>query len=115
MAVTVMPAPSASRALEIPKHRLSQPRLERLARAPAERRDLADVVRIAPVVARAVGDVADQPGMRGGAGPRFVEQRADLLHHLVVRALGLAADVVRLPGPAARQYEPQRLAMVLDV
>src|SRR6266853_3160451 len=68
------------------------------------------------IVARAVLDEGNQGRMRALAvGPRFVEQRADGVHHLEVGLLIIAADVVALTDAAARQDLADCGAMILHV
>ena len=57
------------------------------------------------VVARPVGDEADEPLARADPliGAQLVQDAADLLHDLQIRPLVPAADAVRLPGRAALQ------------
>src|SRR5580765_7796974 len=94
-----------------------QPGFEALLRTPSELApDLADVHRIAQVVAGAVGDELDQVGV-AAAFPRAraVERGAERAHHIEVAALALAADVVGLADAPLLEHQADRLAMVVDV
>src|SRR3954454_17441833 len=89
--------------LEIPGDGAPQAGLERLARPPAQLAvDLAGVDGIPAVVAPAIGDERDQPGVRDvrRVGPHLVQERADLADDRDVGPLVMAADVVRLAGDA---------------
>src|SRR5438128_9785571 len=100
---------------EVPAHRFAEPRLEALLRPPAElAADLLDVHGVAPVVARAVLDEADQLAVAAaGARPRFIEDRAQRAHDVDVGALGLAANVVGLARAPLLERKAQRVAMVV--
>src|SRR5207247_8855551 len=104
----------AAEVREVPVHGLLESGLKALTRLPAELApDPRDVHRIAPVVAGPVGDERNEVGVRPApARPRLVEQRAERLHHLVVRALAFTADVVGLPQLAFREPDAQRLAVI---
>src|SRR5690606_40216999 len=77
--------------------------------------DLAGVDGVAAVVAGAVGDEGDELAPARSRGAHLVEQVADGLDDLEVRALVAAADVVGLAGLALFGDESEGLAMVADV
>src|SRR5947209_6745541 len=80
--------------------RLEPAAVERVVRRPAEVAHLRRVDRVAPVVARAVGDHAHEVGARAG-------EVEDATHDIHVLAL-LAADVVDVPALALAQHELDR-------
>src|ERR1700674_3292616 len=101
--------------IEVPAHRLREPRRERLARAPAELApDLGRVDRIAAVVPGPVGDEGDEAPVAALARPNLLQRVAQRMHDLEVAPLGIGPDVVGLAGPPARDRKSQRLAMVVD-
>ena len=86
--------------------------------APAELGfDLGGVNGVAPVVAGAVGDEADELAVVSPPCPRppTIEDGADRLDDLKVGALGAAADVVALAHNAASQHGLERGGVVLDM
>ena len=79
--------------------------------------ELAGVDGVAPVVARAVGDVGDLAGVRAaiGLGAHFIEQPTDGLHDLDVGLFVPAAHVVDLAQATGFEHTANRAAVVLDV
>src|SRR5207247_3451120 len=109
---------------EVPADGGEQAALEVVAGPPAQLLpDLGGVDRVASIVAGTVlheglePGVAFQPaGEEGGVGGRgvdLVQDRAEPVHHLQVRALVAPADVVLLPGHALAQGQEDPLAVVL--
>ena len=83
---------------------------------PSSRCSAAAVDRVAPVVARAVRDVADQRARSAGPAAELgVDQVADRCHHAHVGALVVAADAIGLAERATLDHREQRLAMILHV
>src|SRR3546814_1667369 len=81
------------------------------------RLQLRGIDRVAAVVARAILDVGDlrAPRLAVLARAALVEQRADGVDDLDVRALGVAADVVGLADAATFKHCTDRRTMVADV
>src|SRR5262249_45753523 len=112
--------------IEVPAHGEPESLLEVVLGAPAQLLpDARRVDRVAPVVARAVLDeglaarVAGQaPRAEGGVlrrGPLAVENLAEPVHHLEVRPLVAAADVVLPARLSLPEREEDAAAVVLDV
>ena len=75
------------------------------------------VDRIAAVVAGAVGYISDLGGVRGsiGAGGFCIEEGAEGVYHIEVRALIEAADIVSFADAPALQNKPDGCGMVFHV
>jgi hypothetical protein len=95
---------------EIPRHGLLDARLERLEGAPSEfPLEFRGVDRASAVVTRPVGDEPDQRLARSPRrGLHGVEDIADPMRHVQVRALVAAADIVGLAEQAALERESER-------
>src|SRR5258706_10503175 len=100
------------RIVQIPGYGLAQSGIETLRGRPLELNGyLRRVHRVTTIVSRAVLHEGDQHGMRALAiGPRFVEQRADRVHHLEIGLLVVATDVVALAEAAVLQDPSDRRA-----
>lgn len=103
---------------QVPLDGLADAAVEGFGGLPAEfALELARIDGVAPVVAGAVGDVADLlfVGLAVGARAQFVEQRADGVDDLDVGLLVPAADVVGLAEPAGFEHAADGAAVVLHV
>src|SRR5512143_2231253 len=103
------------RVIQVPTDGAPHAAVETLRRRPAEfAADLRGVDRVAKVVAGAVPDESHQRFVVA-ARPLFAEDPADRAHDVEVPALGVAADVVGLPGTPSGQNRADGGAMVADV
>src|SRR4051794_14787843 len=94
--------------LAVPVDRLGEPLLEAAARLPAELAHLVGRQAVATVVPGPVGHVLDQRLVAAG-------QREDASHHVDVRRLVRAADVVDLARQPVAEHRVDRAGEVLDV
>src|SRR5690606_18889190 len=106
------------RVIDEPGYGLGDPRFEGLLRLPTKlRSDLGRVNRITPVVARSVGHEGNLLAIGFSVCARFllVQNIADRFYDAQVRALVVAADIVRLANFAGGDHQRQRPRMVVDV
>src|SRR6516165_6805482 len=81
--------------VQVPKHSFPKTGLEGLECAPAQFFfDLSRINRIAPVVAGAIRNKADQLPSRGPAGGKIVKNIANGVYYLQICALTAATDVI---------------------
>src|SRR5689334_13048022 len=71
--------------VEIPAHRLLDPALERLVRAPAKLAlEFGGVDRVAEIVSGPVGDIGNERLVPARRRPKLVKDRANAAHHIDV-------------------------------
>src|SRR6266516_2609832 len=104
--------------IQVPLYRLTNATCKSLLGSPAEvPLDLARIDRVASVVPGPVLHEGDQIGVRLAVcpGSQLIEDHAHALHHVEIRLLVPAADVVDLADLARFQHAHDRAAVVLDV
>ena len=102
---------------EIPIDGLGEAGFERLTGRPGEfALDFCAIDGVAAVVAGTVGDIGDLRGVGGavGAGGFGVQERAEGVHHIEIRAFVESADIVGLAEAAFLQDEPDGGSVIFD-
>src|SRR5439155_14552916 len=93
--------------LEVPRHRLAQPGIERFARRPAQLSpNSRRVDGVTEIVARAIRHESDQrlvPSHRR-VGAQLVEQRTNLADDVDIAALAVATDEIRFADSPKREH-----------
>ena len=102
--------------IEIPLDRRRDTGVECFLGAPTEFRfDLAGINRIAPVVPRTVGDMRDQFSPRLFAGPKAIDDVANLLDDGDILHRCATTDIVGFTYAPVFEDQRQRLDVILDV
>src|ERR1700730_16199136 len=104
--------------VKVPRDRLAQPGVKRLARLPAQLvSDFGGIHGIAAVVPWSIGNEGYQPLVRPMRRGRqhLVEQSADRGHDTEIGPLGIAADIVVLSHPCLRKDNVEGAGVVLDM
>ena len=102
--------------VEIPLHGLFETSFETFLRMPAKLAlDLARVDGVATIVSRPVRNKTGQFATRIFGRPYLVEQIADALDNLQIRAFAKTADIVFMPDLTAGEYQHQRADVILGI